>query len=77
MATILERLGGIDEELAAERRDELRRLGDALHSAIMNIPCDLSATPPEHHTGHGAGHRQARHRAAEIVSEMFAAALEG
>lgn len=40
----------------------------ALHSAIMNLPCDESQAHGDPQTAYKYGHRDARHAAAELVS---------
>lgn len=52
---------------------------DSLHAAIMNLPCDNEATDAEYPSqryAYKAGHRDARHAAAELANEAAARIAE-
>lgn len=61
----------ISDALDKERRSELDALRQRLRQAILNLPCDVSATDEAFHHAVREGHKQARHAALDVVHEMF------
>lgn len=73
MSQLLDKLGSF---LESERKNELMGLLFALRRDVLNLPCDVSAIDPIHHSAFRHGHKQARHAAVERIIELFDETLE-
>jgi hypothetical protein len=72
MPQLLDKIGAF---LETERKNEFINLLFKIRRDVLNLPCDVSAIDPIHHSAFRHGHKQARHAAIELINELFGEAL--